>query len=65
VEPVSVALRVLLNTLVPSVGGDAGRVSDVSLAQLIEYTKKFIIIDGKNAIIYKEVFTLIKENKYG
>jgi len=31
--------------------------------QLIEYNKKFVIIGNKNAITYKEVFKLIKENK--
>lgn len=31
--------------------------------QLIEYDKKFIIIGNKNAITYKEIFKLIKENK--
>lgn len=33
------------------------------VAQLIEYKKKFLIIGNKNAISYKETFTLIKENK--
>lgn len=33
------------------------------VAQLIEYNKKFVIIGNKNAITYKEVFSLIKENK--
>ncbi len=33
------------------------------VAQLIEYDKKFVIIGNKNAIIYKEIFSLIKENK--
>jgi len=33
------------------------------VAQLIEYEKKFLIIGNKNAITYKEIFTLIKENK--
>ncbi len=33
------------------------------LAQLIEYDKKFIIIGNQNAITYKEVFPLIKDNK--
>lgn len=33
------------------------------VAQLIEYEKKFIIIGNQNAITYKEVFPLIKENK--
>lgn len=33
------------------------------VAQLIEYDKKFIIIGPQNAIKYKEIFPLIKENK--
>ncbi len=33
------------------------------LAQLIKYDKKFLIIGNLNAITYKEVFKLIKENK--
>ena len=33
------------------------------VAQLIEYKKKFIIIGNQNAITYKEVFKLIKNNK--
>ncbi len=33
------------------------------VAQLIEYNKKFIIIGNLNAITYKEIFKLIKENK--
>jgi len=33
------------------------------LAQLVEYGKKFLIIGNMNAITYKEVFPLIKENK--
>ena len=33
------------------------------VAQLIEYEKKFIIIGPQNAITYKEIFPLIKENK--
>lgn len=33
------------------------------VAQLIEYDKKFIIIGHQNAISYKEIFKLIKENK--
>lgn len=33
------------------------------LAQLIEYYKNFIIIGHQNAISYKEIFKLIKENK--
>ena len=33
------------------------------LAQLIEYNKQFIILGSNNAITYKEVFPLLKENK--
>jgi len=33
------------------------------LKQIIEYKKKFLIIGNINAITYKEVFPLIKENK--
>ena len=33
------------------------------VAQLIEYDKKFLIIGNINCITYKEIFTLIKENK--
>ncbi len=33
------------------------------IAQLIEYDKKFIIIGHQNAITYKEIFKLIKDNK--
>lgn len=33
------------------------------VAQLIEYDKKFIIIGHQNAISYKEIFRLIKDNK--
>jgi hypothetical protein len=33
------------------------------VAQLVEYNKKFLIIGNINAITYKEVFPLIKENK--
>ena len=33
------------------------------VAQLVEYDKKFVIIGNKNAITYKEIFSLIKENK--
>ena len=32
------------------------------IAQLIEYDKKFLIVGHQNAITYKEVFPLIKEN---
>lgn len=31
--------------------------------QLIEYDKKFLIIGSQNAITYKEIFSLIRENK--
>lgn len=33
------------------------------ISQLVKYKKKFLIIGNKNAITYKEVFKLIKENK--
>lgn len=33
------------------------------VAQLIEYDKKFIIVGHQNAISYKEIFKLIKDNK--
>jgi len=33
------------------------------VAQLMEYEKKFVIIGHQNAISYKEIFKLIKENK--
>lgn len=33
------------------------------VAQLVEYNKKFVIIGHQNAITYKEIFKLIKENK--
>lgn len=33
------------------------------IAQLVEYKKKFLIIGNLNAITYKEVFPLIKDNK--
>ncbi|MBQ4357883.1 MAG: adenine-specific methyltransferase EcoRI family protein [Paludibacteraceae bacterium] len=33
------------------------------VAQLIKYDKKFVIIGHQNAITYKEIFPLIKENK--
>ncbi|MCL2291186.1 MAG: adenine-specific methyltransferase EcoRI family protein [Bacteroidetes bacterium] len=33
------------------------------VAQLVEYDKKFLIIGNVNAVTYKEVFKLIKENK--
>lgn len=33
------------------------------VAQLIKYDKKFVILGNQNAITYKEIFQLIKENK--
>lgn len=33
------------------------------VAQLMEYNKKFIIVGNQNAITYKEIFPLIKDNK--
>jgi hypothetical protein len=33
------------------------------VAQLIEYDKKFVIVGHQNAIAYKEIFKLIKEDK--
>ncbi len=33
------------------------------VAQLVEYDKKFIIIGNQNAITYKEIFPLLKDNK--
>ena len=33
------------------------------VAQLVKYDKKFVIIGNQNAITYKEIFPLIKENK--
>jgi hypothetical protein len=33
------------------------------VAQLIEYDKKFIIVGNQNAITYKDIFKLIKDNK--
>ena len=33
------------------------------IAQLMEYEKKFIIVGNKNAIINKEIFPLVKDNK--
>jgi len=33
------------------------------VAQLIEYKKKFLIIGNDNALTYKEIFRLIKQNK--
>jgi len=34
------------------------------VAQLMEYDKKFIIVGHQNAIAYKEIFKLIKEDKF-
>jgi len=33
------------------------------ITQLYEYDKKFIVVGSKNAITYKEIFKLIKENR--
>jgi len=33
------------------------------VAQLVEYNKKFLIIGNTNAITYKEIFKLLKDNK--
>lgn len=33
------------------------------VAQLVEYNKKFLIIGNQNAITYKEIFPLLKDNK--
>lgn len=33
------------------------------VSQLIEFDKQFLIIGGQNALTYKEIFTLMKENK--
>ncbi len=33
------------------------------VAQLVQYDKKFLILGNQNAITYKEVFPLLKENK--
>ena len=33
------------------------------VSQLIEYKKKFVIIGNQNAVTYKEIFPLIKENR--
>lgn len=33
------------------------------VAQLMEYEKKFLIIGNQNAITYREIFSLLKENK--
>ena len=33
------------------------------IATLVQYNKKFLVIGNQNAITYKEIFPLIKENK--
>ena len=33
------------------------------VAQLVEYDKKFLIIGNQNAVAYKEIFPLLKDNK--
>lgn len=33
------------------------------IAQLMEHDKKFVVIGNQNAVTYKEVFPLIKENR--
>jgi len=33
------------------------------VAQLIEYNKKFIIIGSQNAVTYRDIFTIIRDNK--
>lgn len=33
------------------------------IAQLIEYNKKFLVLGNPNALTYKEIFPLVKENK--
>jgi hypothetical protein len=33
------------------------------VAQLVKYEKKFLIIGNDNAITYKEIFPLLKDNK--
>ncbi len=33
------------------------------LAQLVEHNKKFLVLGNKNAITYKEVFPLLKDNR--
>lgn len=35
----------------------------IYIAQLMEYNKKFLIICNQNALTYKEVFPLFKDNK--
>ena len=34
------------------------------VAQLVKYDKKFLILGNMNAVTYKEIFSLIKENKF-
>ena len=33
------------------------------VAQLVQYGKKFLIVGSQNAVTYKEIFTLIKDNR--
>ena len=33
------------------------------VAQLVQYDKKFLIVGSQNAVTYKEIFTLIKDNR--
>ena len=33
------------------------------VAQLVEYDKKFLVMGNKNAVTYKDVFPMIKEDK--
>jgi len=33
------------------------------IAQLVEYDKKFLVLGNQNAILYKEIFKLVKENE--
>ncbi len=33
------------------------------IAQLVEYNKKFLVVGNQNAITYKEIFPLLKDNK--
>ncbi len=33
------------------------------VAQLVQYDKKFLVVGNQNAITYKEIFPLIKDNR--
>ena len=33
------------------------------VAQLVQYEKKFLIVGSQNAVTYKEIFPLIKDNR--